>query len=68
MSERVTVQETAKILGMSQQGVRIQLQRGKLPIGTAIPSVTGNSWRYLIFRDKLNEFIGKGKESNEQNT
>ncbi len=59
MKETVSVEETAKMLGMSPQGVRVQLQRGMLPIGMALPSVTGKGYRYLIFRDKLNKFIGK---------
>lgn len=62
MKETVTVKEAAKVLGMAEQGIRIQLQRGLLPIGVAVPSVTGSGWRYLIFRDKLNRFVGKGEE------
>lgn len=59
--ERISVAETAKLLGMSPQSVRVQMRRGNLPIGKALPSVSGKGWRYLIFREKLNEFIGKGQ-------
>lgn len=62
--ERVSVAEASKLLGISPQGIRVQMQRGELPIGKAVRSVTGNGWRYLIFKDKLNEFIGrKDKET-----
>lgn len=60
--ETVTVKEAAAVLGIAPQGVRVQLQRGILPIGQAVPCVNGNGWRYLIFKEKLNEYIGKGKE------
>lgn len=59
--ETVTVKEAAAILGIAPQGVRVQLQRGILPIGQAVPCVTGKGWRYLIFREKLNQYVGKGE-------
>lgn len=59
--ETVTVKEAAAVLGIAPQGVRVQLQRGILPIGQAVPSVTGKGWRYLIFREKLNQYVGKGE-------
>lgn len=59
MKDLLTVKETAKILGMSEQGVRVQLQRKKLPFGLAVPSVSGKGWRYIIPRAKLEEFLGK---------
>ena len=63
----MTVREAAELLGMSPQGVRVNLQKGILPIGYAIPSTTGNGWRYLIFKDKMEKFIGAkdGLESEE---
>lgn len=58
MKETLTVEETAKLLGMNPQGVRVQLQRGVLPIGQAVKSVTGNQWRYIIPRRKVYEYLG----------
>lgn len=58
MKETITIQEVASQLGMSPQGVRIQLQRGILPFGVAVPSVQGNRKRYIIPREKFNEFMG----------
>ena len=63
MSDLLTVRETAKLLGMSEQGVRIQLQRKILPFGIAIPSVKGSGYRYIIPKAKVYEFLGKdGKQ------
>lgn len=63
MSERVSVQEAADILGMSPQGVRVQMQRGILDIGSVLPSITQTGRKatnqYYIYRDKLNRWVGK---------
>ncbi len=60
MSERVTVKQAAKELGLAPQGVRVQMARGELDIGRVVKSVSGNGKRYLIYRDKLNRELGKG--------
>lgn len=61
MKEVVTVEEAAKRLGMNPNGIRVQLQRGILPFGQAVPSVTGNKLRYIIPRAKFEEFMGNKK-------
>lgn len=58
MKQTLTIKETARLLGMSEQGVRVQIQRGLLPFGTALPSVTGNGYRYLIPKNKVYEYLG----------
>lgn len=58
MNQNVTVAETARILGKSEQFVRIGLQRQVLPIGTALQMSEGR-WNYHISRKKLEEYIGK---------
>ncbi len=60
MSERVSVAQAAKELGMAQQGVREYMKRGLLNIGEVFPSVSGTkTLRYFIYRDKLNKYLGK---------
>lgn len=54
---RITVDEAAKVLGVSKQFVRIGLQRGQLPIGTAVKM--SSVWTYYISEDKLNDYIKK---------
>lgn len=58
-SERVSVEEAARLLGITPQGVRVQMQRGLLDIGIVVPSVKGNKKNtYLIYRNKLNRVLG----------
>ena len=57
-SERITVKEAAKVLGMTEDYVRYQMRKGTLPIGTAVKG-KGKGYRYLIFRRKLDDFIGR---------
>lgn len=59
MSERVTLIQAAKELGMCPQGVREYMKRGLIDIGSVLPSLTGKGYRYLIYRDKLDRYLGK---------
>lgn len=65
MNERVSLLQASKELGMSQQAVREYMKRGLMPIGYVVPSLQGKNQRYLIFRDKLDEYLGKLRTSNE---
>lgn len=56
----LTVKQAAFILNKSQQFVRIGLQQGVLPIGTAIKM--SNKWTYHISKKQLEEYIGEIKE------
>lgn len=58
VSERITVREASEILGMTPDYLRYLLRKGQIPIGTAVKG-KGNMYRYLIFRNKLDEFVGK---------
>lgn len=51
------VNEAAKILGKSPQFVRIGLQRGILPIGTAVKM--SSRWTYHISEKQLREYAGE---------
>ena len=60
-SERkVTVEQCARILGKSEQFVRIALQRGTAPFGFAAMMPSGK-WCYHISPKKLTEYM-KGSE------
>lgn len=54
---RITVKDAARLMGVSPQFVRIGLQRGLLPIGTAVKM--SSVWTYYISEAKLMEFIRK---------
>lgn len=50
----VSVAEAAKLLGVSKQFIRIGLQRGALPIGTAVKM--SSVYTYYINRHRLEEY------------
>lgn len=52
---RLTVAEAAKRMGVSQQFVRIGLQRGILPFGYAVKM--SDRYTYHISESKLNEYV-----------
>ena len=41
MSERVTVKQAAKELGLAPQGVREYMKRGLIDIGDVLPAIQG---------------------------
>ena len=53
---RLTVKETAKLMGVDPQFIRIGLQRGVLPFGYAVK--TSSEWTYYISPVKFEEFTG----------
>lgn len=56
MARKISVREAAEILGKSQSFVRVGLQRGLLPIGTAVK--ISSKWSYHISPKLLNEYVG----------
>lgn len=54
---RMKVKEAAKLLGKSEQFVRIGLQRGILPFGYAVKM--SSKWTYHISEGKIHEYLGK---------
>lgn len=58
----MTVQEAAKLLGKSQQFIRIGLQRGILPFGYAVKM--SSKWTYHISEHKLYEYLGLDVQPN----
>lgn len=57
-NERVTVEEAAKVLGLSINGVREHMKRGLFnpPIGYV--TNPNGKYNYLIYRNMLNRYIG----------
>lgn len=52
---RVSVAEAARRMGVSQQFIRIGLQRNILPIGYAVKM--SDRYTYYISEKKLNEYL-----------
>ena len=57
---RITTAEAAKILGTSIEYIRIGLQKGILPIGTAVKM--SSIWTYHISPKLLAEYSGANVE------
>lgn len=52
---KITINQVAEMLGISPQSVRLGLQRGELPFGSAIK--TSDRFTYVIYEKKLKEFL-----------
>lgn len=57
---RILTTEAAEVLNVSPQFIRIAMQQGKLPIGTAIKM--SSIWTYHISEKLLKEYSGKDVE------
>ncbi len=55
MNNRVTVNDTAKILGVSPQYIRIAMQKGALPIGSCV-QISSTRWTYHISKGLLDRY------------
>ncbi len=52
----LSVKKAAEIMGKSQQFVRVGLQRGLLPFGTAVKM--SSMWTYYISPKQFCEYVG----------
>lgn len=60
MAQKITIAEAAKIMGKSEQFVRVCIQQGLLPIGIATKtSKTGKNFNYYISPKLFYEYVGK---------
>ncbi len=53
---KITIRDVSKRLGISPQSVRLGLQRGELPFGSAIKT-SENRYCYVIYEKKLKEYL-----------
>ena len=63
-AKNVSIKEAADIMRKSQQFVRVGLQLGKLPFGTAIK--TSSKWSYYINPAQFNKYIGDTQGYNKE--
>lgn len=56
-TQSLTVKQAAKILGKSEQFIRVGLQLGIFPFGSAVKLST--KWTYYISPTKLYEYAGR---------
>lgn len=56
-TKSLSIHEAAEIMGKSDQFLRIGLQRGILPFGSAVKLST--KWTYYISPSRFYEYVGK---------
>ena len=59
MSESLTVKEAAKEIGCNPQYLRERMQEGIWDLGTCVKPKGNKTFRYYVFRTKLDKFLGK---------
>jgi len=52
---KITINDVAAALKVSPQSIRLGLQRGELPFGSAVK--TSSKYTYIIYEKKLKEFL-----------
>lgn len=57
--KNIPIEEAAKIMGKSKQFVRVGLQRGIFPFGSAVK--LSSRWTYYISPPKFYEYVGQQK-------
>ena len=56
------IADVARQLNKGEQYIRICLQRGLFPFGTATKIPGSSRWNYVIFPEKFREYVGEVKE------
>lgn len=54
--KKITIKEAANLMHKSPQFIRVGLQTGKLPFGSAVK--VSKRWNYIIYPDLFYKFIG----------
>jgi hypothetical protein len=60
---KISIEEAARLMGVSMQFVRVGLQKGILPFGYAV-QISKNRFTYFISRQKFEEYTGIGGKEN----
>lgn len=63
--ERVPLEEAARILGMSPQGVREHMKRGLFTVPIGYVTKISKRYQYHIYRDMLNKHLGREEVSDD---
>lgn len=62
---RITVAQAADLLNVSQQFIRVGLQNGTLPIGSAVKM--SSRWTYHISEHLLEQYTGNNNRKDKAN-
>ena len=58
MAQKITIKQAAKIMNKGEQCIRIGLQRGLFPFGTAVKQSAGR-YNYYISPKLFKEYVGE---------
>lgn len=61
--KKITIKEASTLMHKSPQFVRVGLQTGKLPFGSAVK--VSKRWNYIIYPDLFYKFIGVKEVQND---
>ena len=62
--KKITIKEASKLMHKSAQFIRVGLQTGRLPFGSAVK--VNKRWNYIIYPKIFHEYIGiKEAENND---
>lgn len=54
--KKITIKEASELMHKSPQFIRVGLQMGRLPFGTAVK--VKEKWNYLIYPDLFCQYLG----------
>lgn len=57
MTSKMTIAEASKLMDVSQQFIRVGLQKGRFPFGYAV-QISASRYTYFISREKFFEYTG----------
>ena len=63
MQSTVSIKEAAEILNVSQQYLRDMMRFKLIDIGVAVKLPNKQQYHYIVFKDKLNSFIGRDNDN-----
>ena len=61
----ISVKQAAELMGKSEQFIRVGLQRGLLPFGTAMMLPDSTHYTYYISPKQFYDYVGRGDEEEE---
>lgn len=58
MREPITIEKAAEVMGVSQQTVRVGLQKGVFPFGVAVKMPGSSRYTYVIYSAEFERLYG----------
>lgn len=62
--KNIRVQDVAAMLGVNPQTVRVMMQQGLCPFGTAFKKEGSKHWTYVLFPEMVHRYCGKVEHEN----